>query len=926
VVRSWDNRAIAARRGELQDRLSRATDAKGRDELLREYEAIEWVARERNLALPKDPGEEAAPQAFMGGKLTKFWVPDNAQGMRAMLEREMAASSGYEPARGHAQQRIGHSTTWRSATDNDKHLIGQQQIALMDHDAAGFRIAFQAEAKQVALAMLDASTVAVDSALRSYGIAGGTFRLTDAAHKVAKDPGSLDAEVDKWVALSSRLDDNQAAFAEGHAHRDDLARQARQLRELQDNISTLAAEQLRLMKQVQAQHPEHPGMLRSARPDWSKIEAPTRQLQPVEGTSSNPFDQLPKPANEAPEQRLALVQLAVKSRQAQFRAAWIQAEREHPILAAYRGGKQPDASTLIGIGAGEATTQSVLKHALPKLGNIYRTKAALQGVWGALDPLQLAPVVELAKQRMFVAESSYRDRTVHDMVEQAHEEHGGLVQWALEAVMIGLTLVTLVPTAGTSAMAGLALTGLAYDIYAGLDEYEDFKMTSAAADTDLDKLRSLSDTEPSLTPLLTRIVSAGVNFTMAGGLFKRAVALRRMTMGTVADHEALAALNKAGEEVGVTGVGDEAISNGSAGAGKTAALDARPRITPGRLQELRQRLGVPVAIDETGALRDGIELHYVPGPKGIIQPTTVRVGRDAIIDDILAHGDVIGRVTRYNGALGKLRNLWDRLVALLKRAPQPLKPGTPVWRSYQELRKLDDLIALRQSARMGHGAVSPEILDREIEFFQGYYAHHEAIVADGEKLGTFGKPAAGHIDSPDGWRNALGGDDPSVGGMHEIDPLGNEPHQNRLPVGKEIDPAVQPARANSGFWEDQHAKGNTPWHSDNQKLNEITGYKPVGFKDGYPVLDEYTQETVYVKKMLGDERDFIPCDQELAKRQGWFKADGTPNRARAKDYREKNALTWHHHQDGKKMQLVPIDLHANIPHVGGASVTRGAQE
>src|ERR1041384_7362693 len=68
----------------------------------------------------------------------------------------------------------------------------------MDHDVAAFRAAFQKEAKQTAIAMLDASSVAVDGALRSYGIAGGGFRLTDAAHKVARDPEALDGEVDKW--------------------------------------------------------------------------------------------------------------------------------------------------------------------------------------------------------------------------------------------------------------------------------------------------------------------------------------------------------------------------------------------------------------------------------------------------------------------------------------------------------------------------------------------------------------------------------------------------------------------------------------------------------------------------------------------------------------------------------------------------------
>ena len=159
------------------------------------------------------PGQEAAPQAFAGGKPIKFWVPDSAQGMRGMLEREMAAGPGYDAAREHAWARIGYSTTSGSEVDRDKRIIGDQQTELMDHDAAAFRASFRNEARQTAFSMLDASTVAVDAALRSYGIAGGSFRLTDAAHRVAKDPGSLDAEVDKWVTLSSRLDGRQGRSA-----------------------------------------------------------------------------------------------------------------------------------------------------------------------------------------------------------------------------------------------------------------------------------------------------------------------------------------------------------------------------------------------------------------------------------------------------------------------------------------------------------------------------------------------------------------------------------------------------------------------------------------------------------------------------------------------------------------------------------------
>jgi hypothetical protein len=288
------------------------------------------------------------------------------------------------------------------------------------------------------------------------------------------------------------------------------------------------------------------------------------------------------------------------------------------------------------------------------------------------------------------------------------------------------------------------------------------------------------------------------------------------------------------------------------------------------------------------------------------------------------HGNVVARVTRYNGAIGKLRQLWERVVALARRSGKPLQPGTKAWESFQELAKLDELIALRQSARMAHDVVEPSILDREIDFLEGYRAHHEAIVAEAEKGAGHAKPA-GHIDSPDSWRGALGDEDPSIAGMRVVDPVGKEPHQARLPLSKDIDPTVSPDHANSGFWADEHARGNTAWYSDNQKVNAITGYKPVIFKDGYPVLDEYTQQTVFLKRMIGDDHDFAPCDIELARRLGRFKRDGTPNQTWAQAYRSENALTWHHHQDGKRMQLVPFGLHFNIPHVGGASAARGGR-
>jgi hypothetical protein len=79
-----------------------------------------------------------------------------------------------------------------------------------------------------------------------------------------------------------------------------------------------------------------------------------------------------------------------------------------------------------------------------------------------------------------------------------------------------------------------------------------------------------------------------------------------------------------------------------------------------RLADLEHRLKLRVALDETGALHDGIELHYALEPHRTIRPTFVRVGPAALIDDVLVHRNMIERVTATNGAMGKLRQPWDR--------------------------------------------------------------------------------------------------------------------------------------------------------------------------------------------------------------------------------------------------------------------------
>jgi hypothetical protein len=93
-----------------------------------------------------------------------------------------------------------------------------------------------------------------------------------------------------------------------------------------------------------------------------------------------------------------------------------------------------------------------------------------------------------------------------------------------------------------------------------------------------------------------------------------------------------------------------------------------------------------------------------------------------------------------------------------------------------------------------------------------------------------------------------------------------------------------------------NADGSTTYYD--KQGNKVT-YN----KDGYPDFSEYSIETIdNVPGMNGN----YTHDSKLANAIAGF--DETP-----KDH------VWHHVEGGKKMELIPTDVHKNFPHTGGAS-------
>lgn len=132
-------------------------------------------------------------------------------------------------------------------------------------------------------------------------------------------------------------------------------------------------------------------------------------------------------------------------------------------------------------------------------------------------------------------------------------------------------------------------------------------------------------------------------------------------------------------------------------------------------------------------------------------------------------------------------------------------------------------------------------------------------------------------------------------------------------------------------WEGSGERGNGPWNPnqsgmDTDKVKEIesiTQGKPITFKEGYPDLSEYTYQAKGVdgKTISGDveiqmsrtgdrEKDFAMARKAMADKLG------------LDEFEEPRNLTWHHVEDGTTMQLVPKQLHKNVPHTGGVSIAK----
>ncbi|WP_321572979.1 RHS repeat-associated core domain-containing protein [Hafnia alvei] len=153
--------------------------------------------------------------------------------------------------------------------------------------------------------------------------------------------------------------------------------------------------------------------------------------------------------------------------------------------------------------------------------------------------------------------------------------------------------------------------------------------------------------------------------------------------------------------------------------------------------------------------------------------------------------------------------------------------------------------------------------------------------------------------------------------ISRLDPLGLKgmPSSDTTTTGdRNPEPKTRLPRSN-GHWEGE--PGNGDWYSDLPEVNEITGGKPIPFKDGRPDFSEWSEGQIEFESgvLNGSDNDFDEVYKYLQK------IKGLNNKTAAKALLNIKDLT-PHHLSNTVIQLIPTKLHGKIPHIGSASDMR----
>lgn len=131
-------------------------------------------------------------------------------------------------------------------------------------------------------------------------------------------------------------------------------------------------------------------------------------------------------------------------------------------------------------------------------------------------------------------------------------------------------------------------------------------------------------------------------------------------------------------------------------------------------------------------------------------------------------------------------------------------------------------------------------------------------------------------------------------------------------------------RGNSNWYLDRDVEpgdrnGTNPEHKKWGDILDKYGIDYIPFRGGEIDFSEISKGTVEIDDFSSDrDSNFDQADEKLAEQR-----ECTPEEI-AK-WRKENAYTWHECKDCKTMQMVPTEVHGNIPHSGGISEAKAIE-
>ncbi len=124
----------------------------------------------------------------------------------------------------------------------------------------------------------------------------------------------------------------------------------------------------------------------------------------------------------------------------------------------------------------------------------------------------------------------------------------------------------------------------------------------------------------------------------------------------------------------------------------------------------------------------------------------------------------------------------------------------------------------------------------------------------------------------------------------------------------------------------ENGKNGNPEKKTWGQILEPYNTDTITFKDGiYPDFTPFAESEVKIDDFTTDRRkNFMQADTKQAEQWNIEGKDGRTdwNPDDVSQWRKDNNYTWHECEDCETLQLVPTEIHNNIPHEGGISVAK----